>query len=81
MATFKLELTGTEASVLRQIIDAGNIPNKVARVVASIQNKFDAAAKTHNDDAQTEKNSSSPPDTPKTESPRLDGDKGGEDSQ
>lgn len=66
MATFKLELNTNEAAALRQIIDAGNIPNKMARVVASIQNKFDAAAKTYGAELQKE---SSPPELSDEESP------------
>lgn len=78
MATFKLELTGDEAVALRQIMDAATIRGKDARVVSSILDKTDAAADAFNEDTKKEEQSSSPPDTPKTESPRLDGAEGGE---
>ncbi len=77
MATFKLELTGEEGSAVQQMVNASKISATAARIVASIQDKLDAAVEAFNEATKAEQNSS-PPDTPKTESPRLDGEEGGE---
>ena len=77
MATFKLELTAAEASALEQIVSSATIRGKDARVIASIQDKFDESADAHNADLKKEKNSS-PSDPPSTETPRPEGDEGGE---
>ena len=79
MATFKLELTGEEAMALQQIVNGSSIKASAARVIASIQDKFDAAADVYNGASKAEQNSS-PSDPPSTEPPRPDGDKGGEGS-
>ena len=77
MATFKLELTGAEADALLQILNASKISSTAARIVASIQNKFDESADVYNADLKKEKSSSSP-EAPDGETPRPKGDKGGE---
>lgn len=79
MATFKLELTGEEASALQQIVNAATIQGKAARVVASIQDKFDSAADTYNEATKKEQNSS-PSEPSSTETPRPEGGEGGEGS-
>lgn len=73
MATFKIELTGDEATALRQIIEAAPIRGGAARVVATIQDKFDAAADIYNKNLKE----SSPPKPPGRKSPRRKGGKGG----
>lgn len=74
MATFKLELTADEANALQQIVDAASIKAAGARVVASIQDKFDAAS----DDYNKQIKESSPPKSSGRKSPRRKGGKGGE---
>lgn len=74
MATFKIELTSDEATALQQIVEAAPIRGGAARVVASIQDKFDAAADVYNKSLKK----SSPSESPDRKSPRRKGGKGGE---